>query len=48
MLTPMFYRIGITWESSKVKTADGYTMNVFHITGSQVTGPYKVTMNAII
>jgi len=47
-MTPLFDKIGVTWESAKVKTEDGYTMSVFRITGSQVTGPYEVTKNAVI
>ena len=40
-------RYGITWESMPVKTADGYTMTVFHLTGD-ADGPWKITRPSVV
>ena len=39
--------ISATWEAVKVKTDDGYTLTMFHITGTE-DGPVKVTKPAVI
>ena len=33
----------VTWEAVKVKTEDGWTLTVFHITGDKDTGPFEIT-----
>ena len=38
---------GITWEPVKVKTEDGWTLTVFHITGD-ADGPYQVTKPSVV
>jgi len=43
-----FSNLGLTWETAKVNTLDGYTMTVFHVTGSTTTGPFEITKNALI
>ena len=39
---------GLTWESKKVKTENGYTMTVFHITGSVENGPFEITRPSLV
>ena len=43
-----FEHLGMTWESVKVHTENGYTLTAFHITGSTETGPYEVTKNVVV
>ena len=43
-----FANINLTWESFKIKTEDGFTLTVFHVTGSTLTGPYEITKNAVV
>ena len=43
-----FANTNLTWESFKLKTEDGYTLTVFHVTGSTLTGPYEISKNAVI
>ena len=37
----------MTWESIKLHTDDGYTLTMFHITGTE-NGPINVTKPAVI
>ena len=38
----------MTWEPIKVKTDDGYTLTMFHITGTVDNGPIEITKNAVM
>ena len=42
-----FTKWGMTWESMKVHTEDGYTTTMFHVTGN-ADGPIEITKNAVI
>jgi len=42
-----FDKHGITWETMPVKTADGYTMTIFHLTGD-ADGPWKITRPSLL
>ena len=37
----------MAWETMKIKTDDGYTLTMFHITGTS-DGPVNVTKPAVI
>ena len=39
---------GVTWEPIKIKNDLGYTLTMFHITGTVDNGPFTVTKNAVI
>ena len=43
-----FANFNLTWESIKVKTDDGWTLTVFHITGDTNTGPFEITKPAVL
>ena len=38
-----FDKYNLTWEPLKIKTDDGYTLTLFHITGDKTTGPFEIT-----
>ena len=42
-----FGKSGITWETVKVKTDDGWNLTLFHITGD-ANGPFKVTKPSVL
>ena len=37
-----FDKYNLTWEPLKIKTEDGWTLTVFHITGDKTTGPFEI------
>ena len=39
---------GMTWEPIKIQTDDGYTLTMFHITGTKDDGPIEITKPAVI
>ena len=39
---------GVTWEPIKIKNDLGYTLTMFHMTGTVDNGPFNVTKNAVI
>ena len=41
--TEPFAKYNLTWEPLKIKTEDGWTLTVFHITGDTETGPFEIT-----
>ena len=43
-----FAKHGITWESVKVTTDNGYILTAFHITGSAKNGPFEITKPALV
>ena len=43
-----FAKWGMTWESMKVQTDDGYTLTMFHITGTVDGGNIAITKPAVI
>ena len=43
-----FEKYGMTWESMKVQTDDGYTLTMFHITGTTDGGNIAITKPAVI
>ena len=43
-----FADYGLTWEPIKVKTEDGWTLTLFHITGDATTGPFEITKPALL
>ena len=43
-----FHNWGITWETEKVHTEDGYILTMWHITGKEDTGPFEVTKPTVI
>lgn len=43
-----FNKHGMTWEPIKVHTEDGYTLTMFHVTGTTEGGPIEVTKPAVI
>ena len=45
--TALFDKKGMTWEPIKIKTDDGYTLTMFHITGN-LDGPFEITKPAVI
>ena len=47
-MASQFAKHGITWESFKIKTENGYTTTAFHVTGSVDTGPFEITKPALI
>ncbi len=46
--TVEFDKWGYTWEPIKLHTEDGYTLTMFHITGTVDNGPIDITKNAVI
>ena len=46
--TEAFALQGLTWESHKVHTEDGYTLTAFHVTGDVETGPFEITRPAVV
>ena len=42
-----FGKFNMTWESIKLHTDDGYTLTMFHVTGTE-DGPINVTKPAVI
>ena len=46
--TVEFDKWGYTWETIKIKTKDGYTLTMFHITGSNENGPVEITKPAVV
>ena len=43
-----FAQFNLTWETMKVKTEDGWTLTMFHITGDTTTGPFEITKPALL
>ena len=43
-----FAKYGMTWETIKVHTDDGYTLTVWHITGTTDGGPIEITKPAVL
>ena len=46
--TEAFARWGVTWESVKIKTDNGYTLTAFHWTGMEETGPFEITRPVVV
>ena len=42
-----FAKSGVTWETVKVKTEDGWNLTLWHLTGN-ANGPYKVTKPSVL
>lgn len=43
-----FDKWGMTWESIPVHTDDGYTLTIFHITGTTEGGPIEITKPTVV